>query len=492
MRVALVHYHLRPGGVTRVIRNAAVLLAERGVKTVVLAGEPAPEPWPVPVAVVPGLGYRTAQCNAADGAMLATALREAAASMGEGKGGAPDVWHFHNHNLGKNVSLPFALDSLFAEGAAVVLQIHDFAEDGRPQGYEVLKPALNAVPGGIYPSCANAHYAVINRRDAAVLTGAGADPARVHYLPHPAAILDMAGADAGAAPGFLPMQNRVSAVDGPIAFAPVRGIRRKNVGELALLSLLDPDSAAYVTSLAVRDGGSAAIHAEWERYVAEHDLRVVLGGAEPVGCAECARVARNFVTASVSEGFGLISLESILFMRPLAGRRLREVNPLGADAGPALYDCLRIPTEWIAAEMLQARIGDAMRRMWASYGRQPDSEDIRVASAAVSDDAGTDFGGLDEELQRTVLARVRRPEGRDAVADLNPELNLRGAPVAGNQPADVLDRFSTSRYAGLLLALYEACARDAGASVPRRVEALSREAILDAFLAPARFRLLLA
>ena len=42
MKVAIVHYHLEPGGVTRVIENALASIASTGVpiETVVLSGRP--------------------------------------------------------------------------------------------------------------------------------------------------------------------------------------------------------------------------------------------------------------------------------------------------------------------------------------------------------------------------------------------------------------------------------------------------------------------
>ena len=41
--VALVHYHLRPGGVTSVLRACVTALRSAGVRTVVLTGEPVGE-----------------------------------------------------------------------------------------------------------------------------------------------------------------------------------------------------------------------------------------------------------------------------------------------------------------------------------------------------------------------------------------------------------------------------------------------------------------
>ena len=62
MRVAIVHYHLRPGGVTRVIQQSLTALdveSSAEFRCVVLAGEPPQATMPVPnVAVIPALGNR--------------------------------------------------------------------------------------------------------------------------------------------------------------------------------------------------------------------------------------------------------------------------------------------------------------------------------------------------------------------------------------------------------------------------------------------------
>ena len=130
MRVAIVHYHLQTGGVTRVIQHAVHALRARGEQTVVLAGE-APDP-PLPdlgaVRVVDGLGYDQEGAAANEQALLERLLAAAEDALG----GAPDLWHIHNPGLGKNRSVPGALFLRAEVGQRILVQIHDFAEDGRP------------------------------------------------------------------------------------------------------------------------------------------------------------------------------------------------------------------------------------------------------------------------------------------------------------------------------------------------------------------------
>ncbi len=55
MRVAIVHYHLQTGGVTRIVEHAVSGLSTQGVELVILSGAAPEHDWPVPVQVVPTL-----------------------------------------------------------------------------------------------------------------------------------------------------------------------------------------------------------------------------------------------------------------------------------------------------------------------------------------------------------------------------------------------------------------------------------------------------
>ena len=57
MKVAIVHYHLQSGGVTRIIEHTAAALAGSNISLVVLTGqEPGPD-FPAPFKVIPELQY---------------------------------------------------------------------------------------------------------------------------------------------------------------------------------------------------------------------------------------------------------------------------------------------------------------------------------------------------------------------------------------------------------------------------------------------------
>ncbi len=184
LNVAVVHYHFRRGGVTRVIENAVRSLAGSDTNVAVLVGEEPPEPVES-VHTVGGLGYAD-HLGSISGRELADSLRRVATKA---LGRAPDLWHVHNHSLGKNPSLPEALHHLACEREALLLQVHDFAEDGRPGEYRLLKERLggsgaDSMSEKLYPQAPQVHYAALNRRDHGFLTAAGVDRSRLHLLPN--------------------------------------------------------------------------------------------------------------------------------------------------------------------------------------------------------------------------------------------------------------------------------------------------------------------
>ncbi len=99
------------------------------------------------------------------------------------------VLHWHNHSLGKNTAAPAAIRLLAESGWRILLQIHDFAEDNRPENYRRLIQATGAeskseIDQYLYPVGSQIHYATLTRADAAVLCEVGIPETRTHCLPN--------------------------------------------------------------------------------------------------------------------------------------------------------------------------------------------------------------------------------------------------------------------------------------------------------------------
>ena len=56
MKITYIHYHLKTGGVTTVLKQQ-VEAVKNDVDLLVLTGEPSPDPFPAEVVCLPGLGY---------------------------------------------------------------------------------------------------------------------------------------------------------------------------------------------------------------------------------------------------------------------------------------------------------------------------------------------------------------------------------------------------------------------------------------------------
>jgi hypothetical protein len=177
MKVAIIHYHLEPSGVSRVIERASRELTRRGIAHVILVGKCAHDiANTLPVRVVDGLAYSNAPLDKQGAEKFLDALRAAAT---DALGAPPDIWHFHNHSLGKNRAVPLIVSMLASQRERLLLHIHDLAEDGRPENHANIADCPN-----LYPLAPQIHYAFINSRDCNHFIKAGLPAANAHLLPN--------------------------------------------------------------------------------------------------------------------------------------------------------------------------------------------------------------------------------------------------------------------------------------------------------------------
>lgn len=481
MKIAIVHYHLRRGGVTRVIETALEGLSRTNgnIEVVVLSGEPPSEGSSLEdvTRVVPELGYRNVLENPQDVDVLARAMESAAT---DALGGSPDLWHIHNHSLGKNVAMPGVLARLLADGSRLLLQIHDFAEDGRPSNY--LRQRSAAPPDQVdwYPDAPQVHYALLNQRDSGFLTTAGLSDDRRHLLPNAVSAPPL---DAAAPPSFVPPGHR-------FLLYPTRGIRRKNLGEMILLAALAEEKTAFASTLAPENPEWKAIHDRWETFARRHQLPVAMGvGADPsVSFGGLIASADVLLTTSVAEGFGLAFLEPWLAGKAVRGRDLPEITSDFARQGvqlEGLYDRLEVPLEWIDGARFESQLQESLDQAFTAYDRALPEAAVERASTAAIRDHLIDFGRLDEPLQEQALeALLSQPGRRNAVSvpNLSP---VSSDSTASNQEA-ILSAYGMDAYGDRLVEIYGSIL----GATPAAPSSLNADALLDAFLAPERFFLL--
>jgi FMN phosphatase YigB (HAD superfamily) len=457
MRLAIVHHHLNRGGVTSVIVNhlhsLATLPAERRPERVVVFydgqrdcwTEGLPDAFPIDLVVEPALAYDPAGAKA-DPAGLAETLAERLDACGLAP--ADTLLHTHNHSLGKNASLPGTLRVLADQGWRMLLQVHDFAEDNRPDNYRHLQEAIgesdpDRLGAVLYPQGPGIHFATLTERDADILRTAGVGDERLHVLPNPAA-------DFGEMPSQEEARERVfRALRLPPAARlivyPVRGIRRKNLGEMLLLSALAPEGTYFAVTLRPKNPVEAASFDRWRLLAESLDLpcRFDIGSPREEGGYGCdfkdaLAAADAVLTTSVAEGFGLVFLEAWLAGKPLIGRDLPEIT-----------------REFKAAGM-------RFRSLWTEF---------RAAACLESD-----FAKLTPAEQARVIRETQRPS-----VELDFGIDIATADIAVNAKI-VRDVYSVTRLGERLEEVFMAVGNDNG----DRESYVSDSTILDYFAKPER------
>lgn len=470
MRIAYLHHHLRPGGVTRVILEQASSLAAAGNhEALIISGEDPRVDPPCRVRVVPCIVYdRDLRAEVCPRSCARAVLSEIRAVWP----GGPDILHVHNPTLGKNRFLLDIIRAVRETGVRVLLQIHDFAEDGRPENYR---------PEASWP--AGCHYAVLNARDHRILLQAGFAEEGLHLLPNPVRPLGVPGPE-----------ETVPSGDRHTFLYPVRAIRRKNIGEAVLLSLFLPrDDHVGVT---LEPTGSLDVQSclRWRSLVRAHNLRVRFGVGVDRDFSEVLGRARSMITTSIKEGFGFAFLEAWTAGLMLLGRRIPGICDDFVESGVRLshlYERLDIPLSFIDLKRFRDQWRCCFRRRMERYGMPHHDSLMDGLFERLIREKLVDFGLLSDTLQGSVVTRLAGDRrARSVVLDLNPRLEnincfetMPGL-VEKNREV-VLREYSPEKYGRRLLDLY-------GHVLDRDVRhAIDRDVILRAFNRPEMNHLLL-
>ena len=526
MNLVILHYHLRPGGVTEVIRNQLRALCATtpptrgtgGTSVLVLSGETSQADvcegvgenrrFEVSVKRIDGLRYSNARPHPE---RLARRIRDAVCARWGPK--ARPIYHFHNHSLAKNYSVPGAVLAIAEEGEHVLLQIHDFAEDRRPATYAGM---LARIAGGdpdalrriLYPVFSNVHFAALNQRDFKVLQQFGIARDRLHLLPNAARRLEPAGDPESCRKRVIERigqaGHRELTPTHRLFFYPARGIRRKNLGEALLLSALSPEDTWFGMSLAPRNPVQRPQYEMWLRVARELRLPFRFGLAQVggVGFLDYMGAAHSALTTSVAEGFGLAFIEPWTAGRPVVGRDLpwisADLKRNGMRLGH-LYRRLWVPVGWVGARALRERLGSTLESFYGRYGRTLSRRAVEDALKANSTDGHVDFGLLDEELQLKVIERATTgARARRRLLSANPSIDRAMSRSMGRWRAtiehnrDIASRvYSIERYGKRLREIYETLGRACRGRCdgPTRSRACGMH-LLDYFLRPQDFRML--
>jgi len=463
LKVALVHHHLRPGGVTRVITEQASNVQE-SVEVLLVTGEPPGTPISFPTVTVPEIAYDRDRAHAAPPRVITRRILAAIRSVWAC---GADLLHFHNPLLGKNRGLIATLKTLISGGEKLLLQVHDFAEDGRPGNYCREE----------YP--ADCHYAVINTRDYGVLIRSGLKRSGLHYLPNAIRPLNVP---------------KNSGAQRDIVLYPVRAIRRKNIGEAIFLSLFAPRGTRAGITLEPTGALDVRSYRDWMSFVRGRNLNVAFGLGIGREYTSVLGRARCVVTTSIKEGFGLAYLEPWTAHRMLSGRILKDICEDFIKRGLTLdhlYEKISIPVTFFDRKRFEQKWINCYREKMSLYGRGVSEDEAARALEPLLSDGTVDFGLLSEDLQREVIRKVlENKERRREILDVNPFLVNNTLFHGSDELIEhnrriVAEEYSAKKSGEALRRVYE---RVLSERVSHRID---KDALLVAFSTPEQNSLLL-
>jgi len=504
MKLVILHHHLNRGGVTQVILNHLRSLHTAGqslFEGIFVFHGGRIDGWTtdsedalanVELVRVEPIDYDQITSAAAE-----SQLRSVSENL-EKFGCNPSncLLHIHNHSLGKHGAWPNTLSQLAQMGYRMLLQIHDFAEDFRPANYqhqaECLKQSRLEGMAEVYFQGPQVHYAVLNSRDRKTLSGAGIAEERLHWIANPVQPLP-------AFPERVQARQRLQECFGvmpkePFVLYPVRGIRRKNVGEMVLWSALCPQPATFGITLEPKNPDELVSFRRWENLSKEWELPCLfnVGGEGKLTFAENLAAADGILTTSVAEGFGMVFLEAWLAGKNLVGRDLPEITTDFKDAGigyPQLYSQLKIPIDanLFSLADYQERLGELFADVSKSFAIEHPSADLFDRHmAGIQEQGWIDFAAMTNQAQiETIRSVCQKDALRLLVLQHNPRIasaldsdEATTARIEKNKQC-VQDHFGATQTGERLVRIYNQLATEEAAEIQPLASA---ETILNRFV----------
>ncbi|NRA40657.1 MAG: hypothetical protein HRU15_21105, partial [Planctomycetes bacterium] len=344
----------------------------------------------------------------------------------------------------------------------------------------------------LYPQSNNIHYCVLNNRDHRILEDAGLASDRLDVLPNPvdgAVVLER---------GPAAKKHWASKVGCPVPHQlilyPVRGITRKNVGELLLHACLADPGRAYALTLPPQNPIEKDQYDHWEELARSLDLPCYFGVGRIDGLSFAENIAASdaIISTSVAEGFGMVFLEPWLMGRPVIGRDLPEITADFKDNGvhyDGLYDRFPIPISWVGEEAYSSQWAHSYSYALHTYGGDgPGIEGLKEMALAQIKDNCIDFALLTIELQRTVIKLVHADAKRKEI--LRNLLKDRRKTVALVRAADNVEKirthYSFETIGAQLHTLYQKLSEDAH-GVKHFNSLQDASAVLNGFFDSKRF-----
>jgi len=473
LHFVILHYHLRPGGVRRVIERALPALLAGAptdkIRVTLLTGEtPAHSSWikslrqacvPCPIEIVAekALGY------VSDSPELSPAMRRDRIrnTLNQLLQTSPDesisLWT-HNLGLARNVALAREIANFSKKHEIPTLSLHhDFWFDNRWERWREARAngcrSESQLARALFPSQPGFHHATINRSDHQNMRRLASSS--VIWLPN-----SCAPPYPAAKSKIRPARRWMDSITGGkfqrFWILPCRLLRRKNVAEaLLLMHWFDP-AAALITTGGVSSPAEAGYADQLRESAARGKWPLFLAALETSsgpGIDDVMAAADLLVLTSLQEGFGLAYLEAAASGRPLVCRRLPNVAPDLASMGftfPLSYSEVRVSTGLfdLKAELKRQKAKWArwLRNLPSGYRREAGKPELLLDPARPS----VAFSRLTLSAQLEVLAHppeVSRQESRRFNRGLEDRLRELSSAPATVWPDEATRFLSAARYA---------------------------------------------
>ncbi len=433
MKIAFLHYHLKPGGVTTVI-NQQIDAIKNECDVLVISGETPETDVSFKTIVIPEIGYDP--LGKKNPAPEKTAQKIIRAISDHWPSGC-DILHVHNPLLAKNRQFLNILSELQERQVRLLLQVHDLAEDGRPRVYYGDAP---------YPS--DCHFCVINSRDYHSLLNSGLRPSGLHLLLNMVTPFDTSAAQK---------------IEQDFILYPVRAIRRKNIGEAILLSLFFPKNRFLAITLPPNSAQDWIGYNDWKQFAAHHHLNILFEASETHHFIDLVFSAKSMVTTSIAEGFGFSYLEPWTAGQMLNGRQLPDICTDFKDKGLILdhmYEKMAVPLSLIDLNRFYTRWKSCILDNAQKFALSIPESLIAGAFEDMQENRYMDFAILDEHFQKQVISEIlSNPRFKSRFLALNPLLPHLPQTADSTQKIShnrriVESQFDRNRYQKQLLTVY--------------------------------------
>jgi len=462
MKIAFIHYHLKTGGVTTVLKQQ-IKAIQNSCDTFVLTGSDQESSFPVDTVFIPGLGYDSSSQKKPPPHEVAESIISAISAK---FGNKCDVLHVHNPTLAKNTDFLKILSELQKRNINLFLQVHDFAEDGRPKVYFFQQ----------YLS--DCHYGAINSRDYDILLKAGLKKEGLHK------IFNMVEP--------FTLKDTIDYTDNIVLY-PIRAIRRKNIGEAILLSLFFKNHERLSITLPPNSPADFHSYIGWVDFVKNKNLNVEFESGLKNVFSKLVLSSRFLITTSITEGFGFSFIEPWCAKKLIWGRKLPDICRDFENNGinlSHLYSELLVPLEWIGKDNFYQKWKNCILRNCKLLNYDIDKSSIDNIFSQVIKNEKIDFALLDESFQKKIISNVMSSKNdKNELIRLNPDLASVGIVpdkerLINNNRKAVFSNYNKDIYKEKLLEIYNKVSNN------HVSHSIDKKILLSCFLDPRYFSLL--